>query len=108
MGSQIEVNDTLKLPSAKIPKDLQPGVEYPFALAGRRLFHLDPVRVFLVEEIEGKWNFLGHALIQESTIDARKEETRGVFVVRSLYPVEEREAVNLREAPPGKAYRSKA
>lgn len=103
MGSSIEINDTLKLKrGAGFPSDIQLGGEYGFTLPGRRLFHLKPVRVFLVEEIDGKWNFAGQALILEQTIDAERDETRGRFVVTSLYPPDYAALVNRYEAPAGK------
>jgi len=103
MGSSIEINDTLKLKrGAGFPPDVREGGEYSFALPGRRLFHLKPVRVFLVEEIEGKWNFIGQALVLEQTIDAERDETRGRFVVTALYTKEYAALVNRHESPPGK------
>ncbi|MEM7307225.1 MAG: hypothetical protein AAF682_11175 [Planctomycetota bacterium] len=103
MGSRIEINDTLKLQrEAGFPERLSLGAEYPFRIQERRLYHLDPVRVLLVEEVEGLWNFRGHALIQELTIDARSEETRGVFRVSRLYTPEVALQLNRVEAPEGR------
>lgn len=105
MGSTIEINDTLKLKrGAGFPSDIRLGGEYGFALPGRRLFHLKPVRVFLVEEIDGKWNFVGQALILEQTLDAERDETRGRFVVTALYPAEYTVLMNRHEAPAGKGF----
>lgn len=105
MGSHIELNDTLKLKrGAGFPATLKEGDEHTFTLPGRRLFHLMPVRVFLVEEIEGKWNFVGQALILEQTIDAGRDETRGRYVVSALYPPDHAALMNRHEAPPGRGY----
>ena len=103
MGSSIEINDTLKLKRGDgFPPDVREGCDYTFSLPGRRLFHLKPVRVFLVEEIEGRWNFVGQALILEQTIDAERDVTRGRFVVTSLYPRDYVALMNRHEAPAGK------
>jgi hypothetical protein len=105
MGSLIELNDTLKLKrGAGFPNPVAEGAEYAFTLPGRRLFHLKPVRVFLVEEIDGKWNFVGQAMILEQTIDAERDETRGRFVVKALYPREYAVLMNRHDAPSGKSY----
>lgn len=105
MGSLIEINDTLKLKrGAGFPDPVREGVEYAFTLPGRRLFHLKPVRVFLVEEIDGKWNFVGQAIILEQTIDADRNETRGRYVVKALYPREYAMLMNRHDAPSGKGH----
>ena len=105
MGSSIEINDTLKLKrGGGFPPDIREGGVYSFTLPGRRLFHLKPVRVFLVEEIDGKWNFVGQAMIHEQTIDAERDETRGRSSVTSLYPEDYAALMNLHEAPDEKGY----
>ncbi len=105
MGSRIEINDTLKLKRGDgFPTHIELGGIYSFIIPERRLYHLKPVRVFLVEEIDGKWNFVGQAMILEQTIDAVREETRGVFQVSALYPAEYVEMMNRYDAPPGKGY----
>ena len=106
MGSTIELNDTLKLKRGEgFPREIIQGGQYSFSLPGIRLFHPKPVRVFLVEEVAGLWNYIGHAMILEQTIDAEREETRGRFEVTLLYPPEYAAQVNEFEAPKGKAYR---
>lgn len=103
MGSFIEINDTLKLTAAEgFPAQVELGGRYSFRKSGRRLFHLRPVRVFLVEEIAGKWKMWGHALIDELTIDAVRDETAGVFEVSLLYPEEHRRVLTEFGAPAGK------
>jgi hypothetical protein len=107
MGSCIEVNDTLKLKRGEgFPADIREGGEYAFTLPGRRLLHMKPVRVFLVEEIGGKWNFVGQALILEQTIDAERDETRGRFIVAKIYPRDYADLMNRHEAPAGKGFSS--
>ncbi|MCK6562478.1 hypothetical protein L6R21_25035 [bacterium] len=104
MGSILEFNDTLKIGSEFLPKEIEEGKEYSFKLKDRRIFHLHPVRVFLVEEKDGKWNYIGHAQIIEQTIDALNNTTSGRFIVSKLYSKEYVEIVNRNEPPTGKEY----
>jgi hypothetical protein len=104
MGSIIEFNDTLKLPRNTLPAEVTIGREYAFQRPSLRIFHPHPVRVFLVAEVNGKWNFLGKVTILEQTIDAVKQETRGIFRVQTLYPDDVRKTMNQHEAPVGKGY----
>ncbi len=105
MGSLIEINDTLKLKrGAGFPEHIREGAAYAFTLPGRRLFHLKPVRVFLVEDIDGQWNFVGQAMILEQTIDAERDETRGRYIVKALYPRDYAALMNRHDAPSGKGY----
>ena len=105
MGHLIELNDTLKLKrGAGFPENLRVGGVYQFSIAGRRLYNLKPTRVFLVEEIDGKWNMVGHAMILRQTIDAVAERTTGEFEVSQLYPPDYVKLVNRFDTPPGKGY----
>ncbi len=103
MGSQLEINDTLKLtPAEGLPVDPQVGPVYAFKKDGRRLYHLAPTRVFLVEDRAGRWNYLGHAHVLELTVDAEQNQTRGKFRITQLYPPDYARLVNQHDAPPGK------
>lgn len=105
MGHLIEVNDTLKLKrGAGFPADIRVGAVYDFAIAGRRLYNLKPTRVFLVEEIDGKWNLVGHAMVLRQTIDAVTDRTTGQFEVTQLYPPEYVALANRFDTPAGKGY----
>lgn len=126
MGSGIEVNDTLQLTVEQgFPKDvldLQKHISDPIKLEsisdqvfhfsrkdGARVFHLDPVRVFLVENIDGKWLFWGKACIQSQTIekdpdDSNKWVTSGSYKIVDLYEPEYQKAFTIREAVKGKSY----
>jgi len=66
------------------------------------LYHLAPTRVILVEEVDGKWNFVGHALIEKLTIDALANQTSGSYRITRLFPAEYRVLANAYEAPEGK------
>jgi hypothetical protein len=102
MGSNIEFNDTLKIEMSEFPKDLQEGKEYFFKREGRRLYHLYPVRVFLVKEVDEKWFYIGHAQVIEQTINAIDNQTSGKFLVTKLYSKEYADIVNKNEPPHGK------
>ena len=105
MGHVVELNDTLKLKrGAGFPENLRVGGVYEFSIAGRRLYNLKPTRVFLVEDIDGKWNMVGHAMILRQTIDAVAERTTGQFEVSQLYPPEYVRLVNRFDTPAGKGY----
>lgn len=107
MGHLIELNDTLKLKrDAGFPADIRVGGVYDFSIAGRRLYNLKPTRVFLVEEIDGKWNVRGHAMILRQTIDAVTDRTSGQFEVTLLYPPEYAKLANQFDTPVGKGYDS--
>ncbi len=106
MGHLIELNDTLKLKrGAGFPAELRVGGVYDFAIAGRRLYNLKPTRVLLVEDIEGKWNVVGHAMVLRQTIDAVADRTSGQFEVSQLYPPEYAQLVNQFDTPAGKGWR---
>lgn len=130
MGNFIEVNDTLQITVAQgFPSDvfdLKRHQKCPVTLADvegqvfrffekprARVYHLEPVRVFLVENIEGKWLFWGHAQIQSQTISKALDEngawtgewqTGGEFVLSQVYEPKYQEVVTRRESPPGKSY----
>ena len=105
MGNVIELNDTLKLRRGDgFPVDIRVGGVYDFAKAGRRLYHLKPTRVFLVEDIAGQWNYAGHVMILKQTIDAVHDLTTGTFEVVRLYDEAYVKLVNRFETPEGKGY----
>ncbi|MBL7662791.1 hypothetical protein JNK13_08575 [bacterium] len=103
MGSLIELNDTLKLKRDQgFPQDLKLDRQYSFQISGRRLYHLAPTRVYLVEEVAGFWNYRGHALIHSLEIDAATDTTSGMFTVSQIYTDEQRLVINQTEPPVGK------
>lgn len=131
MGSSLELNDTLLITKAHgFPSELlnlASHVQNPVTLEdvqdkqflfskkdGARIFHLDPVRVFLVENIDGKWLFWGKAYIVEQTISKKLErdgswnvgqwETSGTFKIVDLFDPEYQRSFTRRESPPGKSY----
>src|SRR5512135_3644655 len=105
MGSVLEFNDTLKLRRGDgFPNKIKLGGKYSFSIADRRIYHLKPVRVFLVEEIEGLWNFIGQVQIIELTINAETNKTSGRFIVTKLYERDYAQLLNKYDSPPGKGY----
>jgi hypothetical protein len=99
MGSLIEINDTLKLPQGAITEPFKEGVEYTFKRQDRRLYHLHPIRVFLVIERNKKWDYIGHALILSQTINALENTTEGIFIIDKLYTDAHRENMKRYETP---------
>ncbi|MBX9671530.1 MAG: hypothetical protein K2X93_28335 [Candidatus Obscuribacterales bacterium] len=131
MGSNLELNDTLLVTDEQgFPSDLLSLASHlknpvttehvkdkKFAFSkkdGARIFHLDPVRIFLVENIDGKWLFWGKAYILEQTISKKLEpngswtpgrwETSGVFKIVDLFDPDYQRSFTKRESPPGKSY----
>lgn len=130
MGNFIEVNDTLQItveqgfPLATF--NLQDHIEKPVTLddiKGKiftfqekpraRIFHLEPVRVFFVQNIDGKWLFWGHAQIQEQSISKSIDrsgnwngewQTSGRFILSKVYSPDIQRTITIHESPPGKSY----
>lgn len=130
MGSSIEVNDTLQITEAQgFPAeilDLATHQSKPitiddvkdklFSFKGKknaRVYQSDPVRVFLVHNINDKWLFWGHALIQSQQIEKSPInggvwdgtwETSGTFKISRIYTPEQQLLVTKIESPKGKSY----
>lgn len=130
MGNFIEVNDTLQITKEQgFPSDvfdLEGHLKDPVTLEdvkGRRftfkdkprarVYHLEPVRIFLVENINGKWLFWGHAQIQQQSISKAIDasghwsgewKTGGEYIMSAVYDPVYQELITRRESPPGKSY----
>jgi len=118
MGSPIEINDTLKISKERgFPRDLTleeyvknySGAletlserDFEFWNVGERLYNRPPTRVFLVEEIAGKWLYWGHAHITKQTIVP--ERTEGTFRIVKLYDPEYQRLATINESPEGKSF----
>src|SRR3954465_411529 len=93
MGSYVEINDTLQLTTEQgFPADLldlQKHTKKPVRLSdvqdklfefkdkpSARIFQLDPVRVYYVHNIDGKWLFWGRVFIQSQTIYKKLDEKK--------------------------------
>ena len=100
MGVPLTLNDTLQLTKEQgFPGRLDLNREYSFQKDGRRLYRLPPVRVFLVHNKNGKWDYQGEALITELTILPMQEKTVGKFKVVKLYSDEHRKVMNENQQP---------
>jgi len=131
MGSNLELNDTLLITREQgFPSDIlkrEDHVRNAVRLEdvanktfkfhdkdGARIFHLDPVRVYLVENVAGKWIFWGKAFVLSQTIEKKLEKdgwwkqgnwvTSGTFKIVDLFEPDYQETFSRRECPPGKSY----
>ena len=117
MGSLIEINDTLKIskergfPPAltlevhlKHPEESRIFLRQAFFFWNKdeRLYLRPPARVFLVEEIDGKWLYWGNASVVEQTI--KEGKTEGVYRITKLYIPEFQMEITIEESPAGKSY----
>ena len=124
MGSMIEINDTLQLTTEQgFPADLLDLERHratPITLddigdrifeftakPNARMFQIDPVRVYYVHNIDGKWLCWGHAMIQTETVrkdGAGNWVTDGTYRISQLYPPDYQELFTRMECPPGLSY----
>ena len=95
MGSIFEINDTLQITKEQgFPRilDIKTHLKKPYRLTDIkdkvfsfrnkpkiRMYQIPPVRVFLVENIDGKWIYWGLAHILEINHDYIKNATSGKF-----------------------------
>lgn len=130
MGSYVEINDTLQLTTEQgFPKilNLQNHLKKPITLAdvegkifkfkdkiSARIFQLDPVRVYFVHNIDGKWLFWGRVFIQSETIYKKLDDkgnwvegewyTSGTYKIIDIYDPEYQKRFTLHEAPADRNY----
>lgn len=124
MGSTLEINDTLQLTRAQgFPGDVLDFETHrrtpitAHSLAGRlfafhgkegvRYFHTDPVRVYLVENIDGKWRFWGKALVQSFTVAKDAEgrwATAGTYTIAEVFAPDYQRLFTIGESPKGKSW----
>lgn len=131
MGSYIELNDTLQITKdqgfpthifersshLEMPVTLDQVKDQIFAFRDKpnaRIFHTDPVRVYFVENIHGKWLFWGRISIQSFTIekqvdskgawDGQSWKTHGIYKIIDVYDPHYQEVFTRREAPPDRNY----
>jgi hypothetical protein len=98
MGTMVELNDTLQLTTDQgFPAEVFDYAKHQrspivlddvkgrlFSFHGKpsaRIYQLDPVRVYLVHNIENKWLFWGRALIQSLEIEKQLQKD-GRFMIR--------------------------
>ena len=130
MGTYLEINDTLQLTEAQgFPAEFLDyqqhqkspltsgdvaGEIFHFRKSSARIFHLDPVRVYLAQNIEGKWLFWGQVLIQSQQIekvlsedgiwDGESWQTSGSFIIKKLYTPDYQCEFTIHETPKGKSF----
>ncbi|CAL2106921.1 conserved hypothetical protein [Tenacibaculum sp. 190524A02b] len=131
MGSFVEINDTLELTIEQgFPAEifnLEKHRENPITLKdvegkvfgfknkpSARIFQLDPVRVYYVHNIDGKWLFWGRVLIQSQQIekqlnpdgswDGKSWITSGTYTILNVYDPEYQHTFTLNEAPDDRNY----
>lgn len=105
MGSYFEINDTLQITKAqgfpaelkyedhqKNPYKSEDFNDKVFEFKDKndiRIYQMPPVRVFLVENIAGKWLYWGLAHIIEITHDYQNKKTSGKFKIEYINSPEE-------------------
>ncbi len=117
MGSIIKLNDTLKISRERgFPADLRLedhvadpeasrrflGREFSFWNDEERLYHRPDTRVWLVEDIAGKWLYWGHVLITEQTIKPGRTEGKSRIIL--VYTPDYQRRITIEESPLGKSY----
>ena len=131
MGSFIEINDTLQITEEQgfpasllnierqatdpVTIDEVKGIVFNFKnKPSARIFQKDPVRVFLVQNINDKWLFWGHALVQSQTVEKKLNDdgswdgeswiTNGSYVISKIYDPAYQKIATMNESPDGLSY----
>lgn len=105
MGSYIEINDTLRITTEQgFPQELklETHLKTPFKAEDFtnkifefknkkdiRVFHGAPIGVFLVQSINDKWLYWGHAEILEVTHHFDTQTTSGKFRITKIFTPDE-------------------
>ena len=117
MGSFLEINDTLRISKKQgfpIELDIKKHLINPckinvlknkvYSFKNKpkiRYYHQPPVRIFLVEELNGKWLYWGLCHILELTYDYKKQITSGKYKITYLNtPEEMKQMFNLTDRRP--------
>ena len=129
MGSYIEINDTLQITTEQgfpakifnreahmdVPVTLEDVEKELFEFRNKpraRIYQSDPVRVYFVHNINGKWLFWGRIFIQSQTIEKMITDgkwegewvTHGTYRIIDVYDPEYQEIFTRREAPLDRNY----
>jgi len=105
VGSIVTINDTLQITKAQgfpaeldfVKHEVTPFMSADFkdrvfefsGKEGIRVYQAPPVRVFLAENIDGKWLYWGQCHILETKIDMEKKMTSGKYKITKIFTVEE-------------------
>ena len=120
MGSFVELNDTLQITTEQgFPSDLL-NLQHSVSLetiknkifefhnkSGARIYHLAPLRCFLVHNLNGKWLYWGKVVILEQTIKTDSQGntfTSGKFKITHIYDPLYQKQITQNETDPGKSY----
>ncbi|MFH0922910.1 MAG: hypothetical protein V1811_02515 [Candidatus Micrarchaeota archaeon] len=123
MGSLIEFNDTLQITQAqgfpsklldvrkhqRNPSVAQKLVGRIFAFRNKpvaRIYHTPPTRVFLVQNVGGKWIHWGTCLIVTQTIESTRKGafTSGKFKITQIYDAAYQREHTKHDSPKGKSW----
>lgn len=131
MGSFVEINDTLQLTEEQgFPVhifDLEKHQKTPITLKevegmvfefkdkpSARIFQIDPVRVYFVHNVDGKWLFWGRVLIQSQKIEKQLNDdgtwnegswkTSGTYTILNVYDPKYQKTFTFNEAPDDRNY----
>lgn len=105
MGSYVELNDTLQITKAQgFPEELslEKHLTNPYSISdftdkiftfknkpNIRIYHAPPVRVFLVENRDGKWIYWGQIHMIEVTTDLESQHTSGKYKFIKIFSPKE-------------------
>ncbi len=105
MGTRITLNDTLQITKEQgFPTELNFAVHQTNPMKAEdfqnrifefhdkedlRAYQAPPVRVFLVENIDGKWLYWGQCHVLETTQDLEMKTTSGKFKITKIFTPEE-------------------
>jgi hypothetical protein len=94
-AADLIMNDTLQITHEQgFPKKLELNKEYSFEKNKLRLYRLPPVRVFLAQNKNEVWDYMGEAIITELNILPLQDKTTGKFKVVKIYSEEHRRVMN--------------
>ena len=131
MGSFVEINDTLELTAEqgfpesmfnrekhlRCPVTLKDVADRIFEFRDKpspRIYQLDPVRVYYVQNLNGKWLFWGRVFIQSQKVEKKLQPngtwkegdwvTSGTYRIVDVYDPQYQEMFTRHEAPVGRNY----
>lgn len=117
MGTTVEFKDTLKLTKENgFPSYINLerhvadsessriflGKVISFRAKGEVVYNHFPARVFLVEDINGRWLYWGNGIVLEQTIGDMI--TKGECIITKIYEPEFQKRMTVEESPAGKSY----
>jgi hypothetical protein len=117
MGTFIEINDTLQITREQgfpAELDFEKHKQKPFLASDFsdrvfefrdkkdiRIYQVPPVRVFLAENIQGKWLYWGQCFVLETKLDMVNKTTSGKFKITKIFtPDEMRQAFKFLDSRP--------